>query len=117
MDEKRWTRYLDRIARTAHNSLMADDWDGIPDKSIEKDAWRQVALNVVREMQQIIKEAVTLCPDCKQEIDPDVCCCGDPIEGHSDTSGHTPTPMGCICGYEEPITFPQSPDSENSKNG
>lgn len=41
-----------------------------------------------------------ICPGCKQEIDPDVCHCGEWIKDHdSFWSGHTPVPMGCACGY------------------
>lgn len=40
------------------------------------------------------------CPDCKQEIDPDVCWCGILTDDHDPFyDGHTPVPMGCICGY------------------
>jgi hypothetical protein len=40
------------------------------------------------------------CPRCMQEIDPDVCGCGDYIEGHGSPmeTGHSPVPMGCDCG-------------------
>lgn len=39
------------------------------------------------------------CPRCMQEIDPDVCGCGDYIEGHGNPmdTGHSPVPMGCDC--------------------
>jgi hypothetical protein len=53
------------------------------------------------------------CPYCKQEIDPEVCWCGDLIKGHG-YDGHSPVPMGCDCGrvklsdvQEEP--FPKEP--------
>jgi len=38
------------------------------------------------------------CEGCGQEIDPDTCGCGDPMEGHSTLSGHSAIPMGCDCG-------------------
>ena len=42
-----------------------------------------------------------ICPGCGQEIDPDVCHCGDLIKDHSNpmNDGHSPIPMGCTCGY------------------
>lgn len=45
------------------------------------------------------------CPGCKQEIDPDCCCCGDTIVDGQSHSDHTPVPQGCVCGYvkDEPI--------------
>lgn len=36
------------------------------------------------------------CPFCKNEIDPDVCWCGDYRHNHSE---HSFVPMGCVCGY------------------
>lgn len=41
-----------------------------------------------------------LCRWCLQEIDPEVCECGDPIDGRIH-SGHTEVPMGCRCLYQE----------------
>ena len=40
-----------------------------------------------------------ICPRCKNEIDPDVCWCGDTIDNHTD---HSPVPMGCTCRYGKP---------------
>lgn len=40
------------------------------------------------------------CEGCGNEIDPDVCHCGDPMEGHSTLSGHSGIPMGCDCGRD-----------------
>lgn len=37
-----------------------------------------------------------ICSGCKNEIDPDVCWCGDYIKLH--TSEHSPVPVGCDCG-------------------
>ena len=42
-----------------------------------------------------------ICSGCSQEIDPDCCGCGSPIEGHSMYDGHSPVPMGCACGYDK----------------
>jgi hypothetical protein len=36
------------------------------------------------------------CDGCGMEIDPDVCGCGDSIDGRLH-DGHTPVPVGCIC--------------------
>ena len=38
------------------------------------------------------------CPVCKNEIDPNVCHCGDAKEYHDPT--HSFTPIGCTCGYD-----------------
>lgn len=38
------------------------------------------------------------CTGCGNEIDPDVCHCGDPMKSHSAYCGHTPVPIGCDCG-------------------
>lgn len=40
---------------------------------------------------------VVICEGCKNEIDPETCGCGDPIKGHSWSSGHAAIPMGCDC--------------------
>lgn len=37
------------------------------------------------------------CPDCKNEIDPDWCHCGDSKEAHAFDHGHPFVPMGCDC--------------------
>ena len=39
------------------------------------------------------------CPGCKNEIDEEVCWCGDEIKKHTAHDGHNPVPMGCTCGY------------------
>ena len=43
------------------------------------------------------------CPKCHQEIDPDVCWCGDMMEpsSHGD---HYAIPMGCRCHFARGIT-------------
>jgi hypothetical protein len=38
-----------------------------------------------------------ICPGCKNEIDPDVCGCGDSKENHTGWEGHPFIPMGCDC--------------------
>lgn len=38
-----------------------------------------------------------ICPGCGNEIDPDVCWCGDLMKSHGPSCGHTPVPMGCDC--------------------
>lgn len=47
----------------------------------------------------VIPSERPICPGCNQEIDPDWCWCGGPID-HSPWEGHMPVPMGCICGYD-----------------
>ena len=42
----------------------------------------------------------TICPGCGKEIDPDWCWCGDRVDQHTMGSGHSPVPMGCVCGYD-----------------
>ncbi len=37
------------------------------------------------------------CPGCGNEIDPDCCGCGSPMDGHTMLDGHSPVPMGCDC--------------------
>lgn len=39
------------------------------------------------------------CTRCGQYINVDVCWCGDLIQQHGIFCGHSPTPMGCVCGY------------------
>jgi hypothetical protein len=52
------------------------------------------------------------CPNCKQEIDPETCHCGDPMDGHS--GEHSGVPMGCMCGYaDSPLDM--SPKSESNE--
>ncbi len=47
-------------------------------------------------------DPVVICRGCGYEIDPEVCHCGDLIKMHSYGDGHSPVPMGCVCGYAEP---------------
>lgn len=42
------------------------------------------------------------CDGCGNEIDPDTCHCGQPIDGHGYAPGHGPIPMGCDCGRAQP---------------
>jgi hypothetical protein len=44
-------------------------------------------------------QTTTVCPGCNQEIDPDVCGCGDSRQGHSSArdAGHPFIPAGCNC--------------------
>lgn len=49
---------------------------------------------------------IPVCPRCKNEIDPDVCYCGEYVKQHGYNSGHTPVPMGCTCGYAEQPLIP-----------
>ena len=51
---------------------------------------------------QPIPDDQPLCYGCGYEIDPDTCHCGDSINSHNIGSGHSPVPMGCVCGYVTP---------------
>lgn len=42
------------------------------------------------------------CSGCKEEIDPDVCWCGDLMNSHTYSCGHMPVPLGCRCFYSKP---------------
>ena len=48
--------------------------------------------------QQEEKMAREKCPGCGHEVDPEVCCCGNPMTD-SYHDNHHPIPMGCTCGY------------------
>lgn len=39
------------------------------------------------------------CPDCGRDIDPDYCHCGVRMDRHTEGDGHSPVPMGCVCGF------------------
>jgi len=41
------------------------------------------------------------CAGCGNEIDPDVCGCGDSITHSAWDFGHEPVPMGCDCGRDD----------------
>ena len=51
-----WTTSLPRIAKAAHNALMADEWDDLPPDGIDRAGWLQVAAAVVNEMQAMMDE-------------------------------------------------------------
>lgn len=38
------------------------------------------------------------CPECGEEIDPETCHCGEPMDENSH-DGHDPVPIGCVCFY------------------
>ena len=42
-----------------------------------------------------------VCRGCGEEIDPDVCWCGDEMGKHTGYEGHSPVPLGCECGYDK----------------
>jgi len=52
-----------------------------------------------------MKKEHEICSGCGEEIDPTVCECGDEIYYNNDTAnsrghdGHSPVPIGCICGF------------------
>ena len=41
---------VERVASVAHNALMADEWSDLPPNGIERAAWEQVALAVLRDL-------------------------------------------------------------------
>jgi len=79
--------------------------DGIMDQ-IDKAINRHISREAVKAV--IAKQAAqehTICPGCKNEIDPEVCHCGDEISKHNPYwCGHNPVPMGCVCGYAPSVT-------------
>lgn len=51
---------------------------------------------------KIILEKIIKCPNCGNEIDPDVCYCGTLKESHNDMQlGHVFVPVGCDCGRSD----------------
>ena len=40
-----------------------------------------------------------ICHGCKEEIDPEMCWCGQLIKYHNGYEGHIIVLMGCICHY------------------
>lgn len=41
-----------------------------------------------------------ICPHCKNEVDLEICHCGEDIKHHDAyLLGHSFVPMGCACGY------------------
>lgn len=44
-------------------------------------------------------EEVRTCRFCHEEIEHDLCWCGDFIDDHDAWCGHSPVPMGCRCGF------------------
>lgn len=42
-----------------------------------------------------------ICQGCGNEIDPETCHCGSPVDMHGMGDGHLPVPMGCTCGYTD----------------
>lgn len=43
-----------------------------------------------------------ICEGCRNEIDPEVCHCGDLCKDHNPMmDGHSAIPMGCTCGYAD----------------
>jgi hypothetical protein len=52
-----------------------------------------------------MKKVLKKCPECKQEIDPDTCWCGDLYESHTVFDGHYFVPMGCDCFRVKNLSF------------
>jgi hypothetical protein len=45
------------------------------------------------------KTLKSICVACEQEIDSEVCWCGEYIDKHDIGSGHSPIEMGCACNF------------------
>ena len=43
-------------------------------------------------------QAIVRCTGCGNEIEPDVCHCGELVKSHDHYSNHSPVPLGCDCG-------------------
>jgi hypothetical protein len=81
-----------KVERFADGTL-----EGIMDL-IDKAINRHIVREAVKAV--ITKHEHPTCPGCKNEIDPEVCHCGDEISKHNPMwCGHNPVPMGCTCGY------------------
>ena len=54
-------------------------------------------------MKKIDMNEPIICRSCKNEIDPEVCHCGELYKYHNPYSlGHNFVPMGCVCGCQLP---------------
>lgn len=69
-------------------------------------AWAEREAQRVR-IAKLSEEHGGFCKGCGNTIDPDVCHCGDLISLHGYSSGHSPVPMGCTCGYADQSQFPK----------
>ncbi len=47
---------IDRVAKAAYNALMADSYDDLPVDGIEREAWRQVAVASINEIERMYEE-------------------------------------------------------------
>lgn len=47
---------LPRLAKVAHNSMMADTWDDLPVGGIERGVWLDVAVAIVNEIEVMAAE-------------------------------------------------------------
>ena len=94
-------------------SAEADHFEGTP-LSLPTARWdhmragaRRSGIKQRREfidkLEQILR-ARNICPKCGNQVDPEVCHCGDPIKNHN--ADHRPVPMGCTCGYNQPEEKP-----------
>lgn len=64
------------------------------------------------------KQARTTCEGCGQEIDPNVCYCGDEIKEGRGHDSHYSVPMGCVCWRDPPIDLIAKPiDSHQEVRG
>jgi hypothetical protein len=60
-------------------------------------------------------DVVTICPGCKNEIDPETCCCGDSIRDNIVHDNHYPVPVGCTCLYDERMKNEQPIENDPAK--
>ena len=56
-------------------------------------------VHIMKKKDYIKQDLPHKCRWCKNEIDPDICWCGDSYRDHAYVYDHSFVPMGCICGY------------------
>jgi hypothetical protein len=57
---------------------------------------KEIEVPYIKQRAREALEEVPTCSGCGNEIDPDVCHCGDYVKDHGFT-GHHAIPMGCDC--------------------
>lgn len=75
-------------------------YPGEPADAVERAAYRRAAIAERPEPPPAAEPP--RCAGCGNIIDPDVCGCGDSIDGRMVHDGHTAVPMGCDCFREPP---------------
>jgi hypothetical protein len=93
-------------------TLKFDDCNGVVWNEGFKQGKAEVIENELRTaeinhpLDQQLLEAVpsVICPGCGNEIDPEVCHCGEIRSMHGPERGHSFVPAGCTCGYaKQPV--------------